>query len=44
MGYVSISGMGHLDCTVGCPDTWLNMTLEVPGRVFLDEINIKPVD
>lgn len=35
-----VTFMRQLDRATGCPNVWSNTILDVPVRVFLDEINI----
>lgn len=35
-----LNSMCKIDWVMGCPDTWLNIILGVPARVFLDDFSI----
>lgn len=40
VGLVMVNFICRFDCATGCPDIWPNIILNVPVKVFLDEINI----
>lgn len=37
---IVVNCMCQIERATGCPAAWLNIILDVPGRVFWDEINI----
>lgn len=39
-----VNYMYQLAATMLCPDSWSDITLGVPGRVVLHDINIKSAD